>query len=349
MNKILSLIIPTYNMEKYLDRCLASLICDAVILSKLEVLVINDGSTDGSSEIAHQYADKYPETFVVVDKQNGHYGSCVNKGIELAKGKYVKVVDADDWINTTNLEGYLAYLESSDADMFLTDTMTLNEYTNVKWVRSFVLKQNIIYEVSALLDCIADDLAHQVITYKTSILRGMNYRQSEGTPYTDLEWDIRPLAYVKTVMYYPHQLYCYLRGRENQSVSPAIHCRDMANENRIVLGNAEYYEKVKNGLPESNQSVMRKLESANATRIYFHYLINFPKLLSNSDLAGFDNELKSISPEVYASVSGAKEVRKFMTFDYVSEWRKNKSRSTIRFRIFDLGISFGQVMRKMRH
>ena len=70
MNKILTIIIPTYNMEKYLRRCLDSLIIDEEGMKQLEVLVINDGSKDSSSQIAHEYQDKYPDTFRVIDKEN---------------------------------------------------------------------------------------------------------------------------------------------------------------------------------------------------------------------------------------------------------------------------------------
>ena len=90
MNKILTIIIPTYNMEKYLRRCLDSLIIDEEGMKQLEVLVINDGSKDSSSQIAHEYQDKYPDTFRVIDKENGNYGSCINRGLKEATGKYVK-------------------------------------------------------------------------------------------------------------------------------------------------------------------------------------------------------------------------------------------------------------------
>ena len=103
MEKILTIIIPTYNMEKYLDKCLTSLIIeDKKLMKLLEVLVVIDGAKDRSSEIGHTYQDKYPETFRVIDKENGNYGSCINRGLKEAKGKYVKVLDADDSFDNGN-------------------------------------------------------------------------------------------------------------------------------------------------------------------------------------------------------------------------------------------------------
>lgn len=94
MDKILTIIIPTYNMEKYLRHCLDSLIVPN--MDKVEVLMINDGSKDSSSAIGHEYQNRYPKTFRVIDKENGNYGSCINRGLKEATGKYVKVLDADD-------------------------------------------------------------------------------------------------------------------------------------------------------------------------------------------------------------------------------------------------------------
>ena len=97
MDKILTVIIPTYNMEELLPRCLDSfLIKDKKLMQQVEVLVVNDGSKDNSSSIAHRYEKLYPHTFRVIDKENGNYGSCVNRGLQEATGKYVKVLDADD-------------------------------------------------------------------------------------------------------------------------------------------------------------------------------------------------------------------------------------------------------------
>ena len=95
-DKILSLVVPTYNMEKYLPACLDS-VTDELIGDSLEVIVVNDGSTDRSPDIIRQYEQKRPDLIKVIDKPNGHYGSCVNAGLAVATGKYFKILDADDW------------------------------------------------------------------------------------------------------------------------------------------------------------------------------------------------------------------------------------------------------------
>ena len=90
-----SVAVITYNMQDYLNRCLDSLVIEPSLMEQLEVLVVNDGSKDSSSAIAHEYEAKFPCTFRVIDKENGNYGSCVNRGLAEAQGKYIKVLDAD--------------------------------------------------------------------------------------------------------------------------------------------------------------------------------------------------------------------------------------------------------------
>lgn len=117
MEKLITIIIPTYNMERYLAKCLDTLVISDENMGLLEVLVVNDGSKDASGRIAHWYEGKYPATFRVIDKENGNYGSCVNKGLQEAKGKYVKVLDADATFAREEFNGYVDFLKETDADL----------------------------------------------------------------------------------------------------------------------------------------------------------------------------------------------------------------------------------------
>lgn len=92
--KILSIIVPSYNMEAYLPKCLGSLEVARELMEQLEVFVVNDGSKDRTSEIAHEFEVRYPGVFRVIDKPNGNYGSCINAALPLCTGVFVKVLDA---------------------------------------------------------------------------------------------------------------------------------------------------------------------------------------------------------------------------------------------------------------
>ncbi len=88
---------------------------------------MNDGSKDRSSEIAHSYQDRYPQTFRVIDKENGNYGSCVNRGLNEATGKYIKLLDADDSFDTNVFMHFLTEMQLTDVDMWITDTISVDE------------------------------------------------------------------------------------------------------------------------------------------------------------------------------------------------------------------------------
>ena len=95
-SKLLSIIIPTYNMAELLPRCLDSLVTAQGADATLEAVVVNDGSKDNSLAVAQDYQKRYPNIITVIDKPNGNYGSTINAALPVAKGKYVKVLDSDD-------------------------------------------------------------------------------------------------------------------------------------------------------------------------------------------------------------------------------------------------------------
>ena len=99
MEKVLTITIPSYNVEKYLNQTLDSFIQEE-ILADIEVLIVDDGSKDRTPLIGKEYEEKYPGTFRVISKENGGHGSTINRGILEARGRYFKVVDGDDWVNT---------------------------------------------------------------------------------------------------------------------------------------------------------------------------------------------------------------------------------------------------------
>ena len=124
MDKILSIIIPSYNSKPFLAKCLDSLICECT--DKLDIIVVNDGSTDGCEKIAEEYVAKYPGSISLINKENGGHGSGINAGSEKAVGKYLKVLDADDWFLTENIPAFISALENTDADVVLTPHHTIN-------------------------------------------------------------------------------------------------------------------------------------------------------------------------------------------------------------------------------
>ena len=91
--KYISFVIPCYNSQDYMSRAIESILTGK---EEIEIIIVNDGSGDRTSEIAHEYMKKYPDIIRVIDKENGGHGDAVNKGIDAARGVYLKVVDSDE-------------------------------------------------------------------------------------------------------------------------------------------------------------------------------------------------------------------------------------------------------------
>ena len=106
--KLLSIAIPCYNSEAYMEKCIESLLKGG---EEVEILVVNDGSSDRTAEIADTYAEKYPTIIKAIHQENGGHGEAVNAGIRNATGLYFKVVDSDDWVNEEAYKQILKKLE----------------------------------------------------------------------------------------------------------------------------------------------------------------------------------------------------------------------------------------------
>lgn len=295
MKKILSIIIPTYNMEKYLRKCLDSLIVSDENMQLLEVLVINDGSKDSSSLIAHEYEEKYPQTFRVVDKENGHYGSCINRGLKEATGKYVRILDSDDSYDTKNLSAYIAKMANVNADLIMSDFDVVNNETIVKKYR-YNLPYEILTDFSEMPPTIS--MWMHAVAYRTEILKTMNYKQTEGISYTDQEWLFLPMSKVRSFWYFPHVVYKYSTGREGQTIDKEVFVKNIGQEVKGLFVMAEEY--VQQIIPYANPNIkyLQERLKYRMKAIYMSYLIRYSDKLSVSDLRIIDTKLKKY-PEIY--------------------------------------------------
>ena len=133
--KVLSFIIPCYNSEKYLDKVMDSLLVPGM-MDRLDIIIVNDGSSDGTEATAEAYCARYPDTVRLITQENKGHGGALNTGCAAAVGKYMKVIDADDWIETQNLPEFIRQLEQCDSDVVLTHHYTRNITTGEvkKWM-----------------------------------------------------------------------------------------------------------------------------------------------------------------------------------------------------------------------
>ena len=120
----ISVIVPIYNTEKFLRKCIESIVNQT--LQEIEIILINDGSTDNSHNICLEYAEKYPEKIRYINNKNIGCGATRNLGIELAQGKYVAFVDSDDYIEKTMYEELWNEKEKNDSDIVVCGMTYIN-------------------------------------------------------------------------------------------------------------------------------------------------------------------------------------------------------------------------------
>ena len=196
----------------------------------VEIIVVNDGSRDGTQEIAEKYQEKYPTIVKAVKKENGGHGDAVNCGLQHATGKYFKVVDSDDWVDRDALNKILDAVKGFvDADSPV--DMIISNYvyekvgmTNKKVIRyDNVLPENQIFRWDDIGRFRLDQyiLMHSVI-YRTDMLRLCQLKLPKHTFYVDNIYVYYPLPHVRTLYYLNVDFYRYFIGREDYSVNEKV-------------------------------------------------------------------------------------------------------------------------------
>ena len=320
--KTLTVVIPTYNMERYLRRCLDSLIVGDEMMRRLEVLVINDGSKDASSAIAHEYQERWPQTFRVIDKENGNYGSCVNRGLREATGKYIRILDADDWYDTANLNVFIGKLGEIDADLVITDYVIVNPEGRITGGSKFSFPPG----EPMLYDDWKDNrlfktLQMHVVTYKTRNLVDIGYRQTEGISYTDQEWMFLPMTTVNKAYYLDIVIYNYLVGREGQTVDSAVMKRGISH---TVKGAFVMFDIISRSPHAKRIDYLVERACKRIAGIYLRTLTGNGGL-DNDELIELDRQVKDKCPAVWNALS-AEPVNRRYGFKFIAWWRHNGHR-----------------------
>ncbi len=263
--KLLTIVIPCYNSQDYMEHCINSCLVGG---EDLEIIIVDDGSTDDTPKIAKAYEEKYPSICKAVIKENGGHGSGVNKGIELATGMYFKVVDSDDWLDGNSLLNILERLRQiarrsreNSIDMlianFIYDKDGAFHKHRMHYRAAFPKDRVITWGDIMHLRKGRYILMHSVI-YRTDILRKCGMKLPEHCFYVDNLYVYIPLPYVKQFMYMDEDLYHYYIGREDQSV----------NEERMIK-NIDQQILVNKMLLEAYD--LNSIEDANLRKYMYNY------------------------------------------------------------------------------
>ena len=222
--KYISFAIPCYNSEEYMEKAIESILKGG---EDVEIIIVNDGSTDGTYEIAKRYEKQYPTIVKAVDKDNGGHGDAVNMGLEHATGLYFKVVDSDDWVDESALMKILDTLHQMVEKQKLVDMLVSNYvYEKVGARHKKVIHyQNVMpqnrpftwWEMGRFR--IGQYILMHSVMYRTELLKMCGLKLPKHTFYVDNIYVYYPLPHVKSLYYLNVNFYRYFIGRDGQSVN----------------------------------------------------------------------------------------------------------------------------------
>lgn len=269
--KLLSFAVPCYNSAAYMEKCVDSLLKGG---EDVEIIIVNDGSTDETAIIADRYAKEYPSIIKAVHKENGGHGSAVNTGIDQATGLYFKVVDSDDWVKEESYMQILDTLKELTGGERVLDMLVSNfVYEKVGEKRHKVMRYKHALPIGEIFTW--EDVKHfhkgqymlmHSVIFRTKLLRECAIRLPEHTFYVDNLYVFEPLIYVRNMYYLDVNFYRYYIGREDQSVNESV-----------MIGRIDQQIKVNKLMIDY---MAEKKNQAASNRKLYHYMLSYLDIIT---------------------------------------------------------------------
>lgn len=292
---LLTIGIPAYNVETYIEETVLSA-AKSKYQDKLEILIINDGSTDNTLDVANRLASEF-QCVKVVDKANGGHGSAINSAIKNATGKYFRLLDGDDWLDTKELDKYLEKLSSERADIVFTDltecfiksqlNRPVSYYMHLPANETFELDDVSFPEWGPMLP---------TTTIKTNLLKQANFKIDENCFYVDQEYNLICYISAKTAIYYPLTIYQYRLEREGQSMEKSSLIRNVKSHEQVCKRLLSTYRKHEKDLSDKRKQYL--ISRVLVPMCHMQYAIAIEWCKSRKHFLSFDRALKKY-PTLY--------------------------------------------------
>lgn len=318
--KVLSLIVPSYNSEAFLDKCIPSF-CEERVLDALDIIIVNDGSTDATADIAQKYCRLYPNSIRLISQENKGHGGALNTGFAAAAGKYLKPIDADDWIETGNLPDFIHFLENCDSDVVLTHynmvDVSNGDITRMKsypvefghpiTMDVFIAQWRNFYRAATF----------HGIAYHTEFYRKHNNRLTEHVFYEDNEYATIPFCYANTITPVDLFLYDYRVGDVNQSISISNQVRRLSHIKTVIGRMTQVYCQLPEGA--GKQYAAMKTQAVGMMYLTTALLAHPDKKIGRKLAAGQMEEFHRNAPEIYNMLA-----RKYQVYQILSRFHISK-------------------------
>lgn len=320
MDKVLSVSIAAYNIAATLREVLEPFLMEDV-LDRVDVMIVDDGSKDDTAKIAMEYQEKYPNTFRLISKPNGGWGSTLNTGMRAAVGKYFKQLDGDDYFSYENLSDYLTFLEKTDADVVHTPFVTYSDASGgiLQVLNDFSWQDYVWYpkeRTLPLADCPKVRPEMHNLAVKVSLLKENDVTITEHCFYTDVEFSLKAFAVSKTIAFYERPIYYYRLAFSGQSMGLGGIRKHYMDNQKMLMGMLDYRD---NQVTEqwAKEMINNRLTSVCDLmyRMFFALQCNAKQ---KQQLREFDRMLKEKDEKLYKSVNSlaVRFLRKFNFFGY---------------------------------
>ena len=225
--KLLTVAIPCYNSQDYMEHAVETALVGG---EDVEILLVDDGSTDDTAKIADRLQEEHPTIVRAIHQENGGHGSAVNTGLANATGLYYKVLDSDDWFDRGAFLKVLDVLrgfveDGSGVDMLLANYVyekpSLHKHKVIRYDGVFPEDRVFTWSDVKRFKVSQNILMHSVI-YRTKMLRDCQLELPKHTFYVDNIFVYNPLPYVKKMYYVNADLYRYFIGRDDLSVNEKV-------------------------------------------------------------------------------------------------------------------------------
>lgn len=318
---------PSYNSEDYLDRCIESLLIGD---ERIEVLIVNDGSTDSTAQIADAYAEKYPQIIRVIHQENKGHGGGINSGLSQAQGKYFKVIDSDDWADEESLKTVIEEIAKLEKKQVEVDLL-INNYVyerDHKTLNRTVDFSNIFPEGEIFSWDLTKNfprgkyLMMHALIYNTALLRRINLTLPEHTFYVDNLYVYLPFKYVQTMKYIDVDLYHYYIGREDQSITEANMIKRIDQQlkvNKLMIDATDWTDET---VPASEAYLIRHLEAVISISSSLLNKIGTDEAMEEK-VALWD-ELERINDQVYARINQTIFAKILKPTSRTGRWTSNR-------------------------
>lgn len=296
VDKILSIIIPSYNVEKYLFHGIYTIL-EHENGNKIEVIIVNDGSKDNTLSVAKKLKERYSKNnIIIVDKKNGGHGSTINAGLKIATGKYIRIIDGDDWVNSEDMKKLIDILEKETSDIVVTN------YSEDRAVENQLIPKNIYEFMKHEKQYKFDDLCYEgygftewgpilaTANFKNEVLKD-RFTLTEKCFYIDMEFDAYSIEKAETIAFYPLNIYRYFIGRIDQSISKESYTRNFKQHEKVLFNLINYYTNSK--ISTSKKSYI--LNKLIIPMLIAHYTILIQFLKSKKEYNLFEKKLKEYS------------------------------------------------------